>query len=285
MKVPPITTRLERGWKLAREHLSLAAVPLVVGLFATDKIGRILAFDGGHFGVRFALPADVVTVWTFVSVPADGVNLWLSAPTGHPLAVALVPAVVVLRVALGAGYFGSIHAALRRDEYAFVTNVRRHFVPFLLYSALPVLGLLPLFLLVAGGSAGALGPTVVLLLPVVLLLSYLFYATPYLVVLRGTDLLSAARGSYALAVSGGPYARFAVGFATFVFGASLLLTVIVVNLGPVGVVLGLGLGAPLGLACNVATMEFVADVDPESSPFGTSGASSSGLSPTDNHHR
>ena len=283
--MPSIATRLENGWIRARDHLSLAAVPLVAGLFATDKIQRILAFDGGHLGIRLALPADVVTVWTFVSVPADGVSLWLSAPTGHPLAVALVPLVVVLRAALGAGYFGGIHDALRDDEYAFVENLRRHFVPFLLYSVLPVLGLLPLLALVAGGGPGALGPLVVLLLPVVLLLSYLFYATPYLVVLRGTDLLSAARGSYALAVAGGPYARYAVGFAVFVLGASLVLTAIVVNLGAVGVALGLGIGAPLGLASNVATMEFVAEVDPESPSIGTTGSSSSGPPPAANHHR
>lgn len=267
--MPPITTRLGDGWARALEHLPLSAVPLVTAALATDRMRQILSADGGHLGIRFGLPVDVVDVWTFVSVPNEGVNVEVGLPVGLPLAVVLVPVAVVLRAALGAGYFGSIRGALETGNYEFAANARRHFVPFLLYTVAPLLATLPLFVLAAGGGARALLPVAVILFPAVLLLSYLFYATPYLVVLRETDVVSAARASYSFAVAGGPYARYAVGFGGFVLAASLVVTAIVVNLGPVGIALGVGGGAAMGLACNVATMRFVADIDPASPSLGT----------------
>lgn len=270
--MPGIQARLADGWDRALEHPPLWSVPAVTALLATDKIGRILAFEGGHVGVRLALPVDVVDLWAFVSVPADGASLWLSMPTGSPVALVAVPVAVVVRAALGAGYFGSIREAAETGEYDFVANARRHFAPFLLYAFLPVLALLPLVVVVEGRGTQAVLPFVVLLLPLVLVLSYLFYATPYLVVLRETDLVTAARASYGFAVDGGPYARYAAGFAGFVLAASLVLTAVVVNLGAVGIVLGIGLGAPLGLACNAATMRFVADIDPRSPSLGQGAA-------------
>lgn len=59
-----------------------------------------------------------------------------------------------------------------------------------------------------------------------------------LVVLHETDLVSAAGRSYSLAVTGGPYFSFAVGFAGFVLSSSLLATAVVVNLGLSGILLG-----------------------------------------------
>lgn len=288
--MPPIAARLEDGWMRALEHLPLAFVPLATALFAGEKIGRVVAFRGVHFGARIALPVDVVDVWAFVSVPADGVNLWLSMPTGSPFALVAVPATVLLRAALSAGYFGSIRAALETGEYDFAGNVRRHFVPFLLYTLLPVLAAVPLLALGAGGSPRALLPLLAVLFPVVLILSYLFFATPYLVVLRETDLVSAARASYGFAVDGGPYVRYALGFGAFVLLVSLVLTAVVVNLQVAGVLLGVTLGAPLGLACNVATMQFVADVDPESPSLGDVGNGAGGRTADStaddrNHHR
>lgn len=262
--MPPFTTRLADGWARALGHLPLAAVPLVTALIATDKVERILDASGGHVGFRVSLPVDVVDVWAFVSVPSEGASVEVGLPVGFPLSTVLVPAAIVLRAALAAGYFGGIRGALSTGEYEFAANVRRHFVPFLLYTVAPVLATLPLFALATSGGGRTLLPAVVVLLPVVLLLSYLFYATPYLVVLRETDVVSAARASYRFAVAGGPYARYAVAFGAFVLVASLVVTAIVVNLGPVGIVLGVVGGAPVGLACNVATMEFVAAIDPES---------------------
>lgn len=259
--MPSFTTRLADGWQRAQGALPLALVPAVVSLLATDKIGKVLAFDGRHIGLRIGLPAGIVDLWQFVSVPNEGVSIGVAGTDLTPVGLAVILIAVVIRAGLMAGYFGSLREALATDSYDFMTNLERHFLPFLVYTLLPVLVLAPL-LLVSG--RGGLPSVVVVLVPVVIAVSYLFYATPYLIVLRGVGVLEAATGSYRLAVAGGPYLRFAAGFAGLVVGGSILATAVVVNLGAIGVALGFLGAAPVGLACNLATMRFIADIDPES---------------------
>lgn len=137
-------------------------------------------------------------------------------------------------------------------------------------TAVPVLLLRPFAPGVVGlGAAGSLGAAALLVvLPALLaavVLGYLFLATPHLVVLRDTGVLTAARRSYALAVRGGPYLAYAAGFAGFVLVVSPVATLLVVTRPVVGLPLGILAGGPVGLAANLATMRFVADVDPGSS--------------------
>jgi hypothetical protein len=87
-----------------------------------------------------------------------------------------------------------------------------------------------------------------------LVVAYLFYPVPYLVVLRDTGLVAAARASYALAVGGGAYLSYTAGIALFVFVVSPVVTVVVVNAPVVGVPIGIVAGGVLGLAVNTATM-------------------------------
>ena len=78
--------------------------------------------------------------------------------------------------------------------------------------------------------------------------------------LRDAGLVDALGRSYGYAIEGGPYAGFAIRY----LGAVLLLSLVgtlFVNLGPVGVVLGAALAAPVGLAFNVAVMSFVRDLE------------------------
>lgn len=58
--MPPFLTRLADGWARGSDHLALALVPLLTSLLATEKIGRIAAFDGRHLGLRLGLPVGVV---------------------------------------------------------------------------------------------------------------------------------------------------------------------------------------------------------------------------------
>lgn len=262
--MPPFTVRLAAGWRRALEHLPLALVPLATALLATDKVQQVATFHGGHVGIRIGLPVGIVDVWQFVNVPDQAVSVGLPLPDALPLLAVLLPVAVVVRAGLAAGYLGSLKSAHRTDSYDFVANVRRHFWPFLAYTLLPLLLVGPLAVLGAG-DARAMAPVVVVLIPAVLVAGYLFYATPYLVVLRDTDLLSALRASYALAVAGGPYFRFALGYAGFVLAGSVVATAVVVNLGLAGVALGAVVTAPVGVACNATTIRFVADVD-EASP-------------------
>lgn len=266
--MPSITTRLSDGVDDALAHLPLAIVPLVLAALDADKIRSVLAFDGVHVGVRFTLPASVLSVWSFVSVPNGG-----GVDAGVPPSVLRNPSVLVLAIggllvssALSAGYFGSLADALADDPYRFAAHVRGYLPAFLVFSAAPVVLLSPLVLL--AGTPSGLGVVVVgLALVGVAVATYLLYATPYLLVLRDTDLLSAVRASYALAVDGGPYLSYAVGFALAAGVVSTVISAFVVSVPVVGLVVGLPTGAVLGLAGNLATMRFVADIDPHTDAF------------------
>lgn len=262
----------------AGEHAALALVPMLFALLDVGKIQSIAAFEGMHFGFKLGLPLSVVTVWQFVSVPNAGVSVNTGTPIQLlPFALVTVPVLVVVQTALTAGYFGSIRNALDGDPYGFGRNSRRYFAPFLVLTGLPYLAVAPVALGVFGaGSAtgdvgGAAVPFLLLGLLVFVVAGYLFYATPYLLVLRDAGLVAAARQSYTLAVQGGPYAAYAVGFGLFVLVVSPFATVIVVNIPLVGVLVG----GYLGLGANVATMRFVADLDPASSVEATWTADSS----------
>lgn len=265
--MPPFTTRLAEGWRWGLEHLPLALVPLVTALLATEKVQRIAGFRGRHLELRLGLPAGVVDLWQFVGVPNEPVGVGVPVPEALPLLVVVLPVAVIVQAALAAGYFGSLAAALESDTYDFAANVRRYFVPFLGYTVIPIVVVAPIAVLgLAGGRL--LEPLVLLLVPVFIVAAYLFYATPYLVVLRGDGLVSALEESYRMAMDGGPYLRYAAGYAGFVLAVSLIATAVVVNLGLFGVAVGALAGAPVGLACNAATMRFIADIDPESPTLG-----------------
>lgn len=262
--MPSFISRLADGWNGMKAHLPLALVPVITAVLNTDAITNALAVDGWYVGLRLGLPATIVDLWQFVSVPTNGMNIGLIGPDTFPLVLFVLPFALVIRAGLAAGYFGSIHDALETSSYAFVANSRRYFIPFLLYTLIPILFLLPLVLVGVGQTPGVFGLIVVVLLPISFGLMYLFYATPYLIVLRETDLVTALRASSTLALTGGPYLHFAVGFAAFVFLSSVLATVIVVNFGSVGIAIGVVTVAPIGLTANMTAMRFIADIDPES---------------------
>lgn len=272
--MPAFTTRLGDGWRRARRSLPLALVPLLFALTDVEKLRAVTAFDGVHVGFRLGLPASVVTLWQFVSVPQSGVNVDPGVPlSALPLVPVSVPVFLVVQAFLTAGYFGSVAERLRTGEYRFVHHATAHFFSFLVLTALPVVVFLPLALGLVGpgavtGERAVSVPFVVLGFISVVVVSYLFYATPYLLVLRGSGLVDAARGSYALAVAGGPYLSYSGGVALFVLAVSPVASAVVVSAPTLGLPAGLSVGSVLGLAVNVATMRFVADLDPESPAVG-----------------
>ncbi|QZY00288.1 hypothetical protein [Halobaculum rubrum] len=280
--MPSITTRLSDGVDDALSHLPLALVPLVLAALDTGKIQSVLAFDGVHVGVRFTLPASVLSTWSLVSVPnGGGVDAGVPpSAVRSPAALALAVGGLLVSSALSAGYFGSLANALAGEPYRFGGHVRRYLPAFLVFTVAPVIALSPLVLLV--GASSGLGIVVMLFaLVAIAVATYLLYATPYLLVLRETDLLSATRASYALAVDGGAYLSYAVGFVAAVVVVSPVISAFVVSVPLVGLAVGLPLGAVLGLAGNLATMRFVADVDPHSDAFGTQPPEELGTVPAD----
>ena len=270
--MPPFTVRLADGWRRAGDQFPLALVPILLAVMQTDSIRQVLAYDGVHVGIKFGVPASVVTIWQFVDPPSTGVSVNAGLPLSLPFAVVVVPLVVLLRAGLSAGYFGAIAARLVGRDDDFATSVRAYFLPFLAVTVLPYLFVVPFALGGVGvggvGGGGAILVAILVLAPLLLAVGYLLWATPYLLVLRETGLLAAARGSYRLAVDGGPYLSYTVGYAALVVLVSAVATAVVVNVPAVGLPVGIVGGGFLGLVLNVTTMRFVADVDPQSPSAG-----------------
>ncbi|MFB6296144.1 MAG: hypothetical protein ABEH66_04790 [Halobacteriales archaeon] len=250
-------SRLGAARDVAARHLALALVPFVSAFLDITNIVRVVSFRGGHAGITFRFPAAVVDYWTFASVPNQGGGV---QATGTLL---FVPVVIVVQAGLAAGYLGSIAEATESGRYDFVANVKRYAVPFLGYVAIAfLLGSGAVVLGLLGGPGGA-ALLVLVLVPLFLIFGYLFYATPYLIVLRDAGLVAALEESYGYAIEGGAYAAFAVRYLVAVLLLSVVGTAFV-NLGAVGIVVGAALAAPVGLIFNVAVMEFVRDLETDS---------------------
>ncbi|SEL41966.1 hypothetical protein [Haloferax larsenii] len=266
--MPRFTQRIADGWEHALDITPLTLIPILFACLEIDKIQSVLAHDGVYFGVQFGFPHAVGTVWSFVSAPTSGLTVRFGIVDGmSPTILLLVAATVVVKSALTAGYFGSVASYLERGSYDFFAHVRAYFVPFLLLGVLPFLVLLPLAAGVgfhSGGFGGGIAVLFVASMVVFLGVSYLFYATPYLLVLRELGLVAALQESYSLAVRGGSYVSYFLGYVAFTACVSLVASAMVVNIPVVGLLVGIVGGSLLGLALNIATMRFVADIDPES---------------------
>ncbi|NEU56809.1 hypothetical protein [Halorussus sp. MSC15.2] len=243
-------TRLQVGWERATRNLPLAFVPLLSSLLAPDNLRRVRSYEGNYFGLALQLPSSLPDLWTFVSLPNGEPGIHVS-PT-----LWLLPVLVPLQAALVAGLLGSAHEFTRTGGYDFAANVRRYFVPVLVFVAL-----VRAVALGTGALATAALPVVFLVVPLLLLvLSYVFYATPYLLVVEDASVGEALATSYDWATEGGPYLAYAAGYLLVVFAVSAVGSAFVVNLGVLGAAVGAVVSAPLALALTFTTVEFVADM-------------------------
>lgn len=240
--------RLEDGLGRATDHLPLAAVPLVLSLLSVDNVRRVLEYRGVHFGIAFPLPPAVPNLWTFVNVPDQGSGVHV-APT-----LPWLPVLVVVQAALAAGLLGSVHQTLREGRYDFSRNARRYFGRFLGYELLVYAAVLATVALAAVAP-----PLLLLAIPGYLVVGYLFFAAPYLLVIEELGVEDALAKSYEWALGGGAYARFAGGYLLAGAGISIIATAVVVNAGAVGIAVGSVAAAPVSLAFVFATTRFVAD--------------------------
>ena len=124
-------------------------------------------------------------------------------------------------------------------------------------------------------------PLVILVVPALLFVGYLFFGAPYLVVAEDRALVPALERSYELAVAGGPYFGFAVGFLLLGTAISIVASLVVLNLGLVGVLVGSVVAAPAGVVFGGATMAMVLDVGRGSTAdaAGTTGGRGPGATP------
>jgi hypothetical protein len=242
----------------AREHLGsllpLAVVPFVLAAVSVEKFRRVAESGADlRFGISFGFPTTVTTAWDLLSLPNAGPGLNL--PTESVETTALVMLVLtVLSALLGAGYLGSIRRELAGIDRAFAVDARRYFGPFLGFE------LINLVLVLGAVAAGIVA--LPLALAVVLALfafAYLFYATPYLVVVEGVDLPTALRRSYDHATSGGEYASFFVQYLVAVALVSVVATPLFTT-SVAGAALGTVVLAPLALLFDTVTLLFVRDL-------------------------
>jgi len=110
---------LARAARVAGRVSPYAAVSFVLSLAAVEKVASAGA-PGFSVSVKFAVPADVATLWTLVDPPARGVALHTPVP------LVALPVFLVVEAALVAGFLGGIRDAYRGEPPAFVAAATDH---------------------------------------------------------------------------------------------------------------------------------------------------------------
>jgi hypothetical protein len=245
--------------------LLFALVPLVVSLANPTNFGKIARSTADfRLGVSFGFPTTIATSWNFLSLPADGIS-----PTVPPDALlSFVPVAGVgtlLTATLGTVYLGSLDSELRGRAPEPIADLRTHLPALLGFELLRLVGVLA----VALAAAASLGLAVGLLLGGLVLI-YLFYPVPYLVVATGAGLGRALRRSYRLTSRGGEYGSFFVRYLLAVGGVSLAATPLF-TASTLGAVLGAVVLAPVCVLFNGATMAFVRQAEGLDTPDPSTG--------------
>lgn len=241
------------GWAWFGKRPQLGLVPVVATLIDVGTIAQVLAWNGVHVGLTFPIPTPVIDLWTVTNTNVGG-----GVQVGSPNAVLVVFLVAVVEGLLAAGYLASIDSLLDGDGIAPTGDVGRYAASIVAYNLL--LAAVTQFFL--GGLAAVSGALALVVgVPLLVVGGYLLYAAPFLVVVGDQSLVPAVRRSVALALDGGGYLRYLIGFLVGGAGISVLVTLVVVNLGLVGIGLGLLVAATVGPAMTVATVGFVRRLD------------------------
>lgn len=261
------------------ELLPFAGIPLVTALLDVQRVRAALhpAPGSRSFTVEFALPSPLSDLWSLADPPpaaapppamtgSGGHDVTVEAPipvsvVGPPdgaVAVlgllGLLAAYALLFSALLAVYVGGIDRRLRGEPVAPGGLVVRYAPRFLVYGLLvfgAALATLPLLLAVPG--------VVLLAIPLVFVVGYLFYAAPFLFVVEDAGVVEGLRRSYRYAIDGGPYLHFALWHVAVSAVASVGLSV-VINGGPGGFLLALAVATPFSLVLTAATVSFLQDL-------------------------
>ena len=234
-----LDNRLSRAKALCQRRLWLVAVPAVASLVSISNLIRALnAGPGG--GVTFPLPSGLPTVWTYASLPGQTTPVATGVGGLLPgVAVFLVGAVFV--GVLEAGLLGTLAGLADGADRSFAAAASQHAVP-VVAARLLVAGIVfvtfPVLLVV---------PAVALLIaPLLLVVTYVVYGLPFVIVVERRQFRSALDRTLQLARGGGDYARFAV--AHLVAGAAVSVPVSsLIRGGLPGVAVALALTAPVGL--------------------------------------
>ncbi|ARS91757.1 hypothetical protein B1756_08785 [Natrarchaeobaculum aegyptiacum] len=273
-------------------------VPLALSLLNLENVRRTLDPGGVTINLEFAFPTPLLDLWSLADPPPpapDSIPVGDAGPgTGggdpfdearaggqpagseHTLEVPLYGKIpleavgpelagwfglvlvgsIVLYAAVAAGYLGGIDRRLRDERGSTLESLIRYTPSLLGYYALVFAAFA--VALVPPLVAGIAGLIVVF--PLILLVGYLFYAAPFLIVVDDASLPASLRRSYAFAVGGGAYLAFAVWHLLFAAVASLPLSLVVSLGGAVGLAIAAPVAAVVGLLLTAATVSLVQEL-------------------------
>jgi len=225
-------SRYERAVSVTQQSAMLAVVPFVASLASLSKVQQALSAGGG--GVTFPFPSGLPTLWTYVSLP--GVAGPGVATEGSPAALlAVLPLFLVgllVTSALEAGFLGALDGRIGDGDRGFGASVAQftlRMVGVNLVRTAVVLAALP-FVVVP--------PLILFALVVVVVLGYLTYGLPFVVVTQDAGVLTALERTVDYATDGGSYATFGFGHLVAGAAASIALSVLARNGGIPGILLG-----------------------------------------------
>lgn len=197
-----------------------------------------------------------------------GTDLTVETPFGivadslESMGLAIVPGIVigalvyaVLLAVLQAVYVGGIDRRLENNRIEPVACILRYAPRLVLYN-LVILGatvlLIPVLLV---------SPILfILVLPAGFVLSYLFYAVPFLFVVDDARFLEAFSRSLEFAIGKGSYFWFAVWHVVAAVVASFVLSILVSIGGPIGLLLAVGFATPIALVLTATTVSFLREL-------------------------
>ncbi|MFB6087362.1 MAG: hypothetical protein ABEJ85_02480 [Haloarculaceae archaeon] len=219
---------IDDALKTTRRSLPLAVVPVVASLLSFSQVARALAADAGG-GVAFPFPNGLPTLWTYVSLPAGPAGTGGGGPLSLPAFLVSFALGLLVTAALEAGFLGALSNRIDGRPAAFPAGVRRFTLRMvgvqLLRSAL-VFAVLPLFVV----------PPLALL--AILVLSYLVYGLPFVIVVHDADFVPALRRTIGHATDGGLYASYGFGHLLAGAVASVVLSTLTLTAGLPGILLG-----------------------------------------------
>lgn len=268
--------------------LPFVVVPFTLSVLEFEQIERALDPTTASITLEFSLPSPLLTLWDLVDPPessSDGVNHGGpgasnggqpgATTTGSDVSIDMpletfFPALessllTVIGIALlvyaaiaglvTAGYLGGIDRRLRGEPAAIGRCLGRYGPRLVLYHLLvfgAFLTMLPFVLALPG--------LILLAIPVVLVLGYLFYAVPFLIVVADAPLVDAFRRSAHFGLRERAYFWFALGHALACAVVSAVLSLFVTVGAGAGVLFALVIGPAFALLVTAATVSFVQEL-------------------------
>jgi len=232
-----------RAARVAGRVAPYAVVPFVLSLLAVERVASAASRAGFSVNVKVALPPDVATLWTLVDPMTRGVSV------NTPVPLVAVPVFLVVQAVVVAGFLGVIRDAYRGDQPGFVDAVADHWVSMLGVQVVEFVVFVGIGGLVAATGSFAAAAVA---FPLLLVVGYFLWGAPYLVVLRGSDAVTAFAESVELASRGGRYLSFSLAYAVAVAAGSVVVSPLVTTTGVAGVVAGAALVAYPALVGSAA---------------------------------